>query len=89
MDLKTENGNRLPGSKVTDDQLSGKILLCAPSNAAVYVLVRRLIAEMKSWTAKNGRVKSRSKVSKVVSFSLQKGVDLSYWTAIFNYILGS
>ncbi len=72
MDLKAENGNRLPGSKVTDDQLSGKILLCAPSNAAVYVLVRRLIAEMKSWTEKNGRVKSRSKVSRWCLFRFRK-----------------
>ncbi|CAB4042916.1 Hypothetical predicted protein, partial [Paramuricea clavata] len=59
IDLKAEKGNRLPGSKVAvQHQALGKILLCAPSNAAVYVLLRRMIAEMKYQTDKNGAVKS-------------------------------
>ena len=28
--------------------MSGRILLCAPSNAAIDVLVRRLVADMRS-----------------------------------------
>jgi hypothetical protein len=57
--LKAEKGNRLPGSKVTvQHQALGKILLCAPSNAAVYVLLRRMIAEMKCQTDENGAVHS-------------------------------
>jgi thymidylate synthase len=58
--LNAEKGNCLPGSKITNNQASGKILLCAPSNAAVYVLVRRMIAEMKTWKIKNGAVKGIS-----------------------------
>ena len=59
IDLKAEKGSRLPGSKVNNNQASGKILLCAPSNAAVYVLVRRMIAEMKLRAGEKGTLKSK------------------------------
>ncbi|XP_028393069.1 probable helicase senataxin isoform X2 [Dendronephthya gigantea] len=60
-DIRAEKANRLPGSKnLVRVETSGKILLCAPSNAAVYVLVRRMIAEIKSTTTNNltGRKKN-------------------------------